>query len=254
MQSDIFRLDGRNILITGASSGIGRQCAIECSQRGARVILVARNVENLNETRSEMTGEGHIILPLDLSDPARIEDGFDLALSGLECVHGFIHSAGIQLTMAFGQMKTHRFSHLFDVNVLAAFEVTRLITGKKWLPPNGASIVYISSTMGIVGRTGLSGYSATKGSLISAARSLAAELARKKVRVNCISPGFIRTKMMQSYLEMKPDGDSSGNPQRYLLGYGEPEDVARACVFLLSDASRWITGVNLPVDGGYLAN
>lgn len=254
MAIDNFRLDGKNIIVTGASSGIGRQCAIECGHRGAKVVLVARDEARLKETLSQMDGDGHVVIPLDISKFDMIGFSLENSLSDMNAIHGLIHSAGIQQTLAFGQMKTHRFNTLFDVNTLSAFEITRIITGKKWVPEAGSSIVYIASTMGVVGRTGLSGYSATKGALISGARSLAAELSRKKVRVNCISPGFIKTKMMQDFLDMKPDSGSSSSASRYLLGFGEPVDVANACVFLLSDASRWITGINLPVDGGYLAN
>lgn len=254
MAQDSFRLDGRYIIVTGASSGIGRQCAIECSNRGAKLVLVARDEERLNETLAQLGGEGHVMIPLDITRFDMISSSLERALDNVNAIHGLIHSAGIQQTLAFGQMKTHRFNSLFDINVLSAFEITRIITGKKWLPETGSSIIFIASTMGIVGRTGLCGYSATKGALISGARSLAVELARKKVRVNCISPGFIKTKMMQEFLEMKPNSVTTSSASRYLLGYGEPVDVANACVFLLSEASRWITGINLPVDGGYLAN
>lgn len=254
MTQDLFRLDGKNVVITGSASGIGRQCAIDCSNRGARVVLVDLNEQGLVETRRLMRGDGHIQVPLDLTRFDELEGILGNAMAGLTEVNGLIHCAGIQITLAYNQMKTPRFQKLFDVNVLSAFEITRLITGKKWLPETGCSIVYIASTMGVVGRTGLSGYSATKGALISAARSIATELGKKKVRVNCISPGFIKTQMMQEFLDMKPDTGPSSSAQRYLLGYGEPEDIANACIFLLSDASRWITGINLPVDGGYLAN
>lgn len=254
MEKNFFALDGKKIIITGSASGIGRQCAIECSRLGAKIMMLDINAEGLEETITLLQGTGHIAKAMDLTRFEEIGDTLNELLSGFGQIDGMIHCTGIQQTLAFGQMKTPRFNHLFDVNVFSGLEIARVITNRKWLSENGASIVFIASTMGVVGRTGLSGYSATKGALISVARSMAAELSRKKVRVNCISPGFIRTKMMQDFLAMKPETSTSDSSQRYLLGYGEPEDIANACIFLLSDASRWITGVNLPVDGGYLAN
>jgi NAD(P)-dependent dehydrogenase (short-subunit alcohol dehydrogenase family) len=250
VREDQFRLDGRNIVITGASSGIGRQCAIECSKRGARLILVARNEKNLQETLEKMNGEGHSLVTLDLSLLDKIEGKLTPVMESFGKIHGLVHSAGTQVTAPLAQMKLEKQEAMFNLNYHAAMELSKLVTKKKYLPESGASLVFVAAVFAILGGSAVAGYSASKGALVSAARSLAVELAPKKIRVNCISPGLIMTELVQSVLSQLDEEQIQRRKARYLLGLGQTQDIANACVYLLSDASRWVTGINLVVDGG----
>ena len=145
------------------------------------------------------------------------------------------------------------FENAFAVNVISAFEITKHIIKKKHINPNGASVIFISSVMGVVGQPAKTVYSATKGALIAGARSLALELARNNIRVNCVSPAMVRTGMSKSLLDKVTPEALVEIQKAHPLGIGEADDVADACVFFLSDKSRWITGTNLIVDGGYSA-
>ncbi|WP_291321197.1 SDR family oxidoreductase [Desulfonatronospira sp.] len=253
MENHSFSLKNKNIVITGASSGIGRQCAVECAFGGARVILIARNRQNLIAAMDDMPGDRHIALPVDLTEFDGLAASIREGIAGIEKVHGLVHAAGLQMTCALNQMNIDRYRSLFDINVFAGLEIARIVTHRKFIPQDGSSLVFISSTMAAAGRPGLTGYSATKGALLSAARSMAMELASKKVRVNCVSPGLIMTQMMQDVFSTLTPEQVSQRRQGYALGLGRPRDIADACVFLLSDAARWITGANIPVDGGYTA-
>jgi NAD(P)-dependent dehydrogenase (short-subunit alcohol dehydrogenase family) len=148
-------------------------------------------------------------------------------------------------------MSFEKYNKIFSINVYSGFEIARIIAKKENFNSDNMSLVFIASIMGLVGNKALTGYSATKGALISGSKSMAVELAKKKIRVNCISPGFIETEMMNSVSKKFGKEQMDKLKSEYLLGLGKPKDVANACLFLLSDASRWITGINLPVDGGY---
>ncbi len=254
MNHDQFRLDGKNVIITGASSGIGRQCAIECSNRGSNVTLMSRDSMRLKETLGLMKEGNHLIVPVDITSEGDLHDALVLVLDRFNQIHGFIHSAGIQLTMAFRQMKIDNYRKLFEVNLYPALEIAKLVTNPRHIPPEGSSIVFISSISGIKGRAGVTGYASTKGALISAVRSMAIELAKKKVRVNCVSPGLIMTDIVRDVLAQLNSEQLAQRTGEFLLGLGEPQDVANACVYLMADASRWITGTNLIVDGGLNAH
>lgn len=250
MREDQFRLDGRNIVITGASSGIGRQCAIECSKRGARLILVARNEKNLQETLEKMNGEGHSLVTLDLSLLDKIEGKLTPVMESFGKIHGLVHSAGTQVTAPLAQMKLEKQEAMFNLNYHAAMELSKLVTKKRYIPDTGISLVYIAAVFAFRGGSAVAGYSGSKGALLSSARSLAVELARKKVRVNCVSPGLIITDLVQDLIARLDEEQVSKKQEKHPLGFGKPQDIANACVYLLSDASRWVTGINLVVDGG----
>ncbi|MDD3463956.1 MAG: SDR family NAD(P)-dependent oxidoreductase [Candidatus Cloacimonetes bacterium] len=250
MQQDQFRLDGRNIIITGASSGIGRQCAIECSRRGAKLVLLARNEINLQKTLEEMSGKGHRLVPLDLTRLDKFQEQLTPVMESLGEVHGLVHSAGTHVTASLARMKMEKQQAMFDLNYHAAMEMSKLVTQRKYIAEAGTSLVFVAAVLAIRGGSAVAGYSGSKGALISAARSLAVELAPKKVRVNCVSPGFILTDLVQDVFSQLDREQINRRKEKHLLGFGNPQDVANACVYLLSDASRWVTGINLVVDGG----
>jgi NAD(P)-dependent dehydrogenase (short-subunit alcohol dehydrogenase family) len=252
MQSNPFSLSGKNILITGASSGIGRKCAISANAMGAFVILVGRSVERLKETTEHFVNNEYSILPTDIIDYKQTEVKLTETLKTIK-LDGVIHAAGISTTLPLKNITPEKLQPFFETNVFAAINISKLVTKKKYANPDGMSIIFLSSVMGIVGELGKTTYSLTKGALIAASKSLALELANKNIRVNCISPGVVETPMSGSAVYSQNEEAYNKIKSKHPLGLGKPEDIANACIFLLSDASRWITGTNLIVDGGYTA-
>lgn len=248
-----FSLSGKMIIITGASSGIGRQCAIDCSKMGATVALIARNEERLKETRGKMERpEEHFYYSLDLAQSDKIMELVENIVISHGRIDGFIHAAGIEKTLPVRFLSTGDYETVFRVNTLSAFEFVHCFSNKKFFNDNG-HIVLISSITSIIGRGGVSAYAASKGAMVSAVRSMALELARKGICINCISPGTILTPMMQDFLSTLSEEEYKKRIGGFPLGLGEVTDVSQLCLFLLSDASRWITGQNLVIDGGYTA-
>jgi len=249
-----FSLEGKTILITGASSGIGRQCSISCSEMGANVILCGRNEDRLNETNKMMfQPDKHVIWATDLTDYEKIETEFKKIVELCGKIYGVVHSAGISTTLPVRMVTPKKMEEFFQTNVYGAINLTRLMTKKANFSECGGSIIFISSVMGIVGEVAKSLYCMTKGALISGSRSLALELADRKIRVNCISPGVVITPMAQKAVYNRDEESLNKITCLHPLGLGSPEDVANACIFLLSEASKWITGTNIVVDGGYTA-
>lgn len=245
-----FTLENKTILITGASSGIGRQCAIDCSKMGANVVLVARNEERLNETLSNMEGVGHLVCPYDLNNLDGIKELVASVVSSVGKLDGFIHSAGIEVSKPLQLLTVDDYEAVLRVNSLSGFEFVHQLASFKNMNKGGA-IVLIASISGVIGRGSVAAYSASKGAVISACRSMSLEFAKKQIRVNCVSPGTILTPLMQNYLNILDDKAREIRIDGFPLGLGDPTDISNACIYLLSDASRWITGQNLIVDGGY---
>lgn len=246
-----FSLEGKTILVTGASSGIGRQCAIDGSKMGAKVVLIARNEERLAETLSQMEGEGHLIVAYDLTNGEGLKSVVANIVSKIGPISGILHCAGISDTLPLKLTKTETLDKFFRSNVYSAIELSREVCSIKNVSKEGASIVFFSSIMGCVGESGKSLYSMTKGALIAAARSLACEYAKKKIRFNCVSPGAILTPINANLPHMSDPEKRAILEGKHPLGLGETTDISNACIYLLSDASRWVTGQNLIVDGGY---
>ena len=248
-----FGLNKKNIIITGSSSGIGRQCAITCSQMGANVVLIARNEPKLQETFQQLAPGDHLVFPQDVTEYSQLKGIVDHTVSQIGPIDGFVHSAGIEMTLPARSMNPPKYEQLYATNVVSGFEFAKYLSHKKCFNAQRASFVFIASIIGIIGRKGLVGYSASKGALIAGVRSLALELANKNITVNCISPGLIMTELMQNFFAKLENDQLEKRRQQYPLGIGHTDDVANACVFLLSDAAKWITGINLVVDGGCCA-
>ena len=244
-----FSLDGKTILVTGASSGIGRQCAIDCSKMGAKVVSIGRNEERLEELMSEMEGE-NAYYSFDLQELDGIKELVSNIVATYGKLDGFIHAAGIEVTNPVKLTSTEDYDSLYKVNCLSAFEIVKNLCGIKTFN-RGGSIVLISSISGIIARNGLAAYAASKGALMSAARVMATEMATREVRVNTVSPGTILTPMMQNALDGMTEDDRKKRVEGFPLGLGKTTDISNACIYLLSDASRWVTGQNIIVDGGY---
>lgn len=252
MMYNPFSLENKIIMITGASSGIGRQCAISCSQMGAKVILIARNENNLHETLKQMEGIDHQIYSFDVTKYDFIEDLISNSVNRTGKISGFIHSAGIERTLPLKVMDPKTYIELFETNVISGFEFAKILTKKKYIAEN-ASLVFIASIMSQLGQPGKTAYCSSKSAVVGGVRALALELSSKNIRVNAISPAVVQTEMSKKLYSSLSENEQKSITDMHPLGLGEPEDVANAAVYLLSDASRWVTGTNLIVDGGYSA-
>ena len=249
----LFSLSNKTILITGASSGIGRSCAVQCSKMGASLLLMGRNVDELNRTVSELQpGTKVEMIVADFSKMIDLELLIAEKIVTIGKIAGFIHCAGVEKTLPLKKQSSEVFQSIFDINVFAGFELAKIISLKKYKAEK-ASFVFIASVAGMVGESGKTIYSASKGAVISGARSMSMELARSDIRVNSISPAMVKTPILEKMFDGIGEEASQNIIKKHPLGIGEPEDVANACVFLLSDAAKWITGTNLVVDGGYTA-
>lgn len=242
-----FSLEGKTILVTGASSGIGKATAIECSKLGASLVITGRNIQRLNETYEELvTKNCSKMIEAELTS----EDDLARLVNDIPQLDGLVNVAGIGSTLLFQYAKPNKIRQMFDVNFFAPVELTRLILKQKKLS-KGGSIVFVSSVDGtITSHIGNSTYSATKGALTAIAKGLAVEVAAKGIRVNYLMPGEIETPLIrngniteeQLQLDMK----------NYPLGrYGKPEEIAYGAIFFLSDASSFATGSGLVIDGGF---
>ena len=249
----LFSLSNKTILITGASSGIGRSCAVQCSKMGASLLLMGRNVDELNRTVSELQpGTKVEMIVADFSKMVDLELVIAEKIVTIGKIAGFIHCAGVEKTLPLKKQTSEVFQSIFDINVFAGFELAKIISLKKYKAEK-ASFVFIASVAGMVGESGKTIYSASKGAVISGARSMSMELARSDIRVNSISPAMVKTPILEKMFDGIGEEASQNIIKKHPLGIGEPEDVANACVFLLSDAAKWITGTNLVIDGGYTA-
>ena len=251
LSNDPFSLSGKTILVTGASSGIGRECAISFSKRGANVILIGRNQEGLLSTVNECAKNVDCAYYVyDLANLSGIGQLVSEIVEKHGPINGFLHAAGIQKTLPYTHSSIDDFHNIYDVNVLSAIELIKFLSKKnnKGFNPR---YVLISSITAIVGRPGVVAYSASKGAMVSAVRTLSIELAAKGITINCISPGTVMTPLMESMMESLTEEQRQKRKEGFLIGLGQPSDIANASIFLLSDASRWITGQNLIVDGGY---
>jgi NAD(P)-dependent dehydrogenase (short-subunit alcohol dehydrogenase family) len=248
-------LKGKSIVISGASSGIGRECAIRAAQQGADVVLLARDRERLLQTLDALGSGNHAYYSCDLAAGSTdaLEEIVRDAVERVGNISGFIHSAGIEATIPLRNMNRAKYEDIFAINVWAAFELARLLSKKKYVHPAGSSFIFIGSVMGLLGEPGKVAYGSTKAALIGGTKSMAVELAPKNIRVNCIMPGLVETEMGRRLFQTLPESSRQEIIKKHPLGLGQPGDIANLCTFLLSDASRWITGAAIPIDGGYSA-
>lgn len=249
---DKAAFEGRHVLVTGASSGIGRAVATHLARHGARVCLVARNEERLRVAADGLDGEGHQTLSIDLSQVEAVGDAITAAAKSWGAFDAAFHSAGTSLLFPAKLLKDAQLDSMFAANVRGAFGVAKACA-KKAVLADGGSLLFMSSVAGRRGRSGMSVYSAAKAAVDGMVRSLAAELAGRGVRVNSISAGAVETEMHESLVTSLNDAGVEEYRNLHMLGFGTTDDIAHAALFLLSPASRWITGSIIPVDGGYTA-
>lgn len=239
-----FSLEGKTVLITGASSGIGRGIAITCSKMGARVIINGRNIVKLQETLAMMSGEGHIVSAGDLTE----HESLVCLVERLPKLDGVVHCAGIGQRVPSKMLTKNEVDQVMDVNFKAPVLLQAELLRQKKLN-KGSSIVFIASIASWSPSYGNSMYSASKGAIVSYANCLSLELAPRQIRVNCISPAMVWTDLITNggVCEEQLKEDESKYP---LKRYGTPEDIANLAVYMLSDASTWMTGSNVKISGG----
>lgn len=245
-------LAGRLVLVTGASSGIGKVAAVHFSRCGARVALVGRDQGRLEEARALLEGDEHSVHSVDLTDADAAADAVQAIASERGTLHGVFHSAGTSLVLPAKLTKSRHLDDVFGAGVRGAFGVARA-AAKKGVLADGGSLVFMSSVSSLRGRQGMAAYSAAKAAVDGMVRVLAIELAPRRIRVNSIISGAVKTEMHEQFVNSMSDEIVRNYEQLHVLGFGEPADIANAATFLLSDASVWVTGTNLVVDGGYTA-
>jgi NAD(P)-dependent dehydrogenase (short-subunit alcohol dehydrogenase family) len=245
--------EGKQVIVSGASSGIGRAISVELSNLGASLILIGRNEEKLDETYRLLTSAGHHVVPMDLSDHAAIVPKVVDVAKKNGRIYGMCHSAGVVETRPLSSAKTEGIQAMLDVNLISGIEIARAVCRRDVMEETGGSVLFISSIYALVGMPGQIGYSASKGAVTAAMRAMAIELARRRIRVNSISPGLVETDMTEKAFSMLTREQAKELRESFPLGTGKPKDVARAAVFLLAPQNGWITGVDLVIDGGYTA-
>jgi len=250
---NLIDFSGKTIIVTGASSGIGRETAILLSKLGAKLIIIARNKERLRDTVNSLEGEGHTDIAFDLTSFSEYSHLFSRIFENCDSVSGFVHSAGFSKLIPLRNIGLNDLDEMMKINYYSFILLAKELVKKKNVDPKGASIVAISSISGDFSVKGLSIYSATKSSLNISIKALAQEYAQRNIRFNTVSPGWIRTELTEKVTQMFTSERIKKISEDYPLGPGEPIDVAKAAAFLLSDAARWITGTTLTIDGGATA-
>ena len=242
----MISLKGKNILITGASSGIGEATAIICDSLGANLILTGRNEAALQNTAKQLKSPSKIIVA-DLTKP----DEINQLVKACSAIDGLVNGAGIVKPLPVKYIRSKNITELFDANFSSAVLLcSELSTEKKF--NDKASVLFISSISSLHPYIGGALYSASKAALEAFCRSFALENAPKKIRANVIAPALVKTKIFTETELATSDEEMKNYEAQYPLGFGEPEDVANCVAFLLSDASKWITGTTIKMDGGLL--
>ena len=246
MKKNPFALTGKVVLVTGASSGIGEQTAISCSKMGATMIIAGRSQENLDATLSRMEGQGHRAIAGDLTVAADLRRLADAVGE----VDGVVHCAGVRGLSPIRMVSEKFMREVFAINYDAPILLTQRLLFHNLIRARGA-IVFMSSTAAHLGVHGVGIYSATKAALRATTRCLALEQAKRGIRVNCLSPDLVETRLLRVDPQVAGPNDwLEEQRKRHPLGLGEPDDVANAIIYLLSDASRWMTGQTIVMDGG----
>jgi NAD(P)-dependent dehydrogenase (short-subunit alcohol dehydrogenase family) len=237
-----FSLDGKRILVTGASSGIGRQIAISFSKMGANVVLSGRNHERLSQTLAAMSEGNHMVIPADIVD----NDQRCRLADEAGALHGMVHCAGTSVLSPIRLASQKHLRDLYVLNYESPILLTQRLLYRKAVQSSG-SILFIASIAAHIGVPGVGAYSGTKAALLATVRCLAMELVKHRIRVNCLSPSLVASPLLDLMAQsVSLEEKSRDHP----LGLGTPEDIANAAIYFVSDASRWVTGTTLIMDGG----
>jgi NAD(P)-dependent dehydrogenase (short-subunit alcohol dehydrogenase family) len=242
----------RWVVVSGASSGIGRAIGVHLASLGARVVLMGRNVQRLQETAAQIgAADRSVVCPLDLADLAGIAPALRVVATRTGRLYGLCHAAGLSMTLPLSATKPERVRSIMDVNFQAGLELSRVFVERSVLSEDGGSVLWISSVYAHVGAPGQIAYCATKGAIAAAVRAMALELAPRRVRVNSVSPGMVKTAMTDAAASGMTAEQWSRIEALHPLGTGDVQDVARAASFLLDPLNTWITGTDMVIDGGY---
>jgi len=243
---DYFSLKDKIILVTGASSGIGREISIQCSNYGAKLVITGRNIHELNRTFSSLNGDNHIQIAGDITS----HDFINNLVAGSPQLDGIVHSAGIIEYIPIKFNTVEKINSILGVNYTMPVYLSELLLKKRKVN-NNASIVFLSSISGLIGGgLAIGSYAGSKAALIGTSKIMALELAKLGIRVNCLAPGMVKTEMTETARKNLSEEALKKDEAKYPLGYGMPSDVASSAIFLLSNASRWITGTAIVLDGG----
>jgi len=242
-----FSLKDKIIFVSGASSGIGKSVALECSRMSARLCITGRNAKRLNETFISLEGEGHMQIAADLNSDSDV----NTITEELPKLDGVVHCAGISRPLPFQYADKAVIKEVMETNFSSHAFLSHLLLKKKKIN-KGSSIVFISSVSGVYcSSVGGSMYSASKGAINGLVKGMALDLAPKDIRVNSVNPGMIDGTEIYSQGTITEEQLKEDTKHYPLRRYGKPEEVAYAVIYLLSDASQWVTGSNLLIDGGY---
>jgi NAD(P)-dependent dehydrogenase (short-subunit alcohol dehydrogenase family) len=248
-------LSNRRYLISGAASGIGRATAVYLSKLGANLLLVDKNEEQLKATQDLCLSDFSVLvtLPIDVTDSDNMNTAIITDVEHNGKLHGMVHCAGLPYIAPLKMVSKDNAMKVYQVNAYAGLELVKIFISKNVYAGESGSIVFISSIYGIVGSAANVGYSMSKGAIQSATKTLAIELAPKKIRVNCIAPGFIKTEMGDQINHNFNEDYDKHIESLHPLGWGNPNDIAAGIAYLFSDMSKWVTGTIMSIDGGFTA-
>lgn len=246
MSYNPFSLVGKTVLVTGASSGIGKATAIECSKMGATVIVTGRNEARLNDTLNQLEGEGHLAIAADITDEASITS----LVEACPCLDGLVNNAGSTIMIPTQFITREKLQYVLDVNTIAPILLTQMLLKKKKLNRGGAVVITDSISGVRIASPGNVLYSTSKSAMDGFMKNAALDLAAKNIRVNAVCPGMVATHILDDKAVSLEDMEA--DIKKYpLKRYGKPEEVAFAIIYLLSDASAFTTGASLVIDGGF---
>lgn len=249
MKNNYFSLKNKVFLVTGVTSGIGKGIAMFLLKNEAIVIGIGRDISKVKEIAKDTT-EKFEFISLDLTQIEKIEPALIKSINEKGKLDGLVHCAGKEETIPLSIYKADKIRSIFEINVFSGIEILRIFSKKKYSNDN-ASAVFFSSVMGELGQPGKVGYCATKSAILGVVKSASLELAKRKIRVNAISPGVVNTPMTEQLFNQLSKDNIKEIENMHPLGIGEIEDIIPVVVFLLSNSSKWITGQNIKIDGGY---
>lgn len=252
MEFNPLNLTGRRYLVTGASSGIGKATCVLLSKLGAELILADLNTEGLKET-AQLCCCRTYTLGIDLTDSETMKQKIAEAVEHFGLLNGFAHIAGRSYIAPLKGVSEKVCAEVYKLNTYAAIDLAKIFTNRKIYAGENGSVVLISSVYGVVGSAANVGYAMSKAAIIGITKALAMEFASKRIRFNCIAPGFIRTPMLATNTNSFDQNYLNTLNHLHPLGLGEPDDIANAVAYLFSDMAKWVTGTVMNVDGGFTA-
>lgn len=249
---NLINLSDKNIVITGGTSGIGKETAILLSKLGARLVIIGRNEEKFKELHHILEGKSeHYFMKFDLTKYQDYEEIFKNMNQRCGKIDGLVHSAGYSKYLPLRNITINHINDIMNINFYSFIFLSKYVTKKKYFSESGGSIVALSSIASNISKKGLSIYSASKSSINISIKSLSQEYAPRKIRFNAVAPGFIKTDLTDKTTQQYTNDVKLKMIDNYPLGEGNTRDIANTIAFLLSDSSRWITGTVITVDGGY---